>query len=135
VLRSKWKACKSVFVTRPLPCRFEASVVFDDRYVFGRSHLDGFGFTDKAGYEGWQFPHIVDGDLKKWKNDYDAVIERWMLATNLLTLGKAQRLAEDAMRSAGLDLKGLGFRRPAVKEQMTWTEGMGPYQTKRLEES
>ncbi len=55
----------------------------------------------------------------------NAVLEEWMHATNLLTMEKAQQIAESAMKSLGLPLNKLGFKKPkeAHQRQYEWKDG------------
>jgi hypothetical protein len=55
----------------------------------------------------------------------DAILEQWMNTTNLLTMEKAQQIAESAMKSVGLPLDKLGFKRPkeAHQRKYEWKDG------------
>jgi hypothetical protein len=55
----------------------------------------------------------------------NGVLEVWMRATNLLTMEKAQKIAESAMKSVGLPLDKLGFKKPKVAYQRKyqWKDG------------
>ncbi len=55
----------------------------------------------------------------------DEVLEEWMRATNLLTMAKAQQIAESAMNSVGLPLDHLGFKKPVLAHQQKyeWKDG------------
>jgi len=54
----------------------------------------------------------------------DAIFERWMRATNELTMQSAQQLAKSTMKAVGLPLDKLGFDSPkeAHQEKYRWTD-------------
>jgi hypothetical protein len=55
----------------------------------------------------------------------DAILEKWMNASNVLTMKSAQNIAELAMTSLGLSLDSLGFGLPVQAHQRSyyWTDG------------
>jgi hypothetical protein len=55
----------------------------------------------------------------------DAIFEKWMRVTNLLTMQTATTLAETTMKSVGLPLDKLDFNKPkeARQEKYRWTDG------------
>jgi hypothetical protein len=128
VLSRKWNLDPGIvesnrithFETEPRTCDFGVSIAFGDRYHFGKNAGGGYGFTDKAGWKESQFPKLTEDRLASQKEEL-AAIDRWRRATNLLTMAKAQRLAESALRS--MDLPDGSFGSPDVKEQLKWAEG------------
>jgi hypothetical protein len=76
-------------------------------------------------------PHLNDHTyscLRTLTPDLDAdnvVLEQWMRATNLLTMKTAQQIAESAMKSLGLPLDKLGFKKPkqAHQRKYEWKDG------------
>src|SRR6266540_2254725 len=132
-LALKWHLDESLIVSNritkldvtPYPEGFSASVVFDDRYIFGTARGDSIGFTDKAYYQAWAFSFSGLGFTNYevwWKtteedfNKHRAVAQEWSRATNLLTLRKAQQLAESAMLAVGVPVKTAGFKKPTERK-------------------
>jgi len=92
-------------------------ITFSNRYDFGWRN-GGFDiFYDR--------PNIRERTLSPSVDANDAFLEQWMRATNLLTMEKAQRIAEAAIQSAGAPMDKPEFRKPAKTRQMTyeWKDG------------
>jgi hypothetical protein len=127
----------------PTPDGPSATIVFGDRYVFGTARADTFlQFNDGCYSRQAVFYHPSrssmptnnsrEESLKAYllaakTNQMDmaedrVIFEKWRQATNLLTLEKAQAVAESAMRTFGLSLKKLRFSKPTKREQMVWRE-------------
>ena len=93
----------------------KGSIIFSNRFWFS---WRGFPtFSDKL-------YNILSAQTPDVKVN-DAILERWMHTTNLLTLKKAQRIAESAMKSIGLPLDKLGFKKSkkAYQVEYEWTDG------------
>jgi len=117
VAAAKWNLDRTLIVTnkvttfwaKPHLHNLTASVMFNERYVFG---TDGgcIGFTDRPYYY----------DEMQSSNG----VKKWLHATNLLTMKKAQALAESAIREIGIRLDKVEFKRPKERKQWTcWHEG------------
>jgi len=149
VLASKWHLDENLIATNritrfdatPYPEGFTASIIFEDRYIFGTERSGCLGFTDKTYYQAWAFSFTAHAGMQStndddnanayeawWKaNEADlkrhkAVAQQWSRATNHLTLRKARQLAESAMVSVGVPMKKMGFKRPTVGKQWNWAD-------------
>jgi len=85
------------------------NIVFNDRFVFSCAEGNCLGFTDKP----YNIARALTPDVKT----NDAIFEQWMRATNLLTMEKAQQIAESAMRSFGVPREKMDFKEPMERKQ------------------
>ena len=95
----------------------KGEIIFGDRFWFSWLYSGVVTYSDKSYDIMWaQTPDVKAND---------ALFERWMRATNLLTIQSAQQLAESAMRAAGLPLDNLNLNKPteAHQEKYQWTDG------------
>jgi hypothetical protein len=99
------------------PAGAGGNILFNDRFYFHWSYGGLPIFNDKT----YSCARILTPDV----NVNDAVLEQWMRATNLLTMGTAQKVAESAMVSVGLPLEKLNFDKPkeAHQREFEWKAG------------
>jgi hypothetical protein len=92
-------------------------IVFSNRFYFSWLYSGVPTFSDKN----YDIARALTPDVET----NDAVLEEWMHATNLLTMETAQHVAESAMKSIGLPLDKLGFKRPtqAHQRKYEWKDG------------
>jgi hypothetical protein len=129
----------TVFSATPEPAGMTASIVFGNRYVFGASAGGPIGFTDSFYHkdqvslhptasliEATTKVHTVETEIAKWKavkadiETQRVLAERWAQLPNSLTLRKARRIAESAMRDFGVPMQNMRFRSPKVGRQLKW---------------
>jgi len=95
----------------------KGEIIFGDRFWFTWIYSGVVTFSDKS--------YCIMSAETPDVSVNDAVFERWIRATNVLTMQSAQQLAEAAMRSVGLPLDRLEFNKPkeARQEKYRWTDG------------
>jgi hypothetical protein len=101
----------------PTPYGIRGNIIFCKRYQFN-SDFGWFGqFIDVSN-------HCMITETDNVETN-DAILERWMRATNLLTMGKAQQLAVSSMESIGVPMEKLGFNKPTRSHQRKyeWKDG------------
>jgi hypothetical protein len=94
---------------KPHPLGISGAIVLVNRFAFRALYGRFDGFADKP-YECQVF--LTDDVAKN-----DAVQEPWIRMTNLLTLQKAQKIAEDGLLSIGLTSDKTGFTNVDVAKQ------------------
>jgi hypothetical protein len=99
------------------PSGLGGSITFNNRYFFSWLYGGNPHFNDQT----YSCLRTLTPDV----DSNDAVLEQWMHATNLLTMITAQQIAESAMKSLGLPLDKLGFKKPAQAHQRKyqWKDG------------
>src|SRR5260370_29290327 len=134
-LASKWHLDRSLitsnkvthFEATPGPGSYLVGIEFGNRYIFGASDLGFVGFNDEsyserlvfyASHNATNWQKAAEEDLARDR----ALVEKWRQAANRLTLQKAQQVAESAMRSYGVPMEEMKFKRPREREQLKWTE-------------
>jgi hypothetical protein len=111
------------FEAIPFPEGPTVSIIFDGRYVFRTDQGSSSHFVDRSSAPGWMpdsTAMATNGAAPKWKA---GSTQRWVGTKSRLTLGRARRIAESAIRAAGVSADGLGFRKPDRAEQLVWEEG------------
>lgn len=71
-----------------------------------------FLFKDLANFYG-----VVDLKFGTNVPAYDIMVQRWLNASNLLTMDKAEQIAESSIGSIGVSMENMKFKAPARKEQ------------------
>jgi hypothetical protein len=99
------------------PSGLGGTMAFSNRFAFSWVYGGFMNFGDK--------PYNCQMFLTDNVQTNDAVLEKWMLATNHLTMKKAEQIAEAAMRSAGVPIDKMGFKKPTEQGQRKyeWKDG------------
>lgn len=101
------------FFSRPTVEGPNGQIVLLDRYSFGWYHGEFEIFEDKN--------YLLQSAMTDDVDWNDSKYEEWMKATNLLTLPKAQAIAEATMKSFGFPMQAQSFKKPSQTKQMTYT--------------
>jgi hypothetical protein len=99
------------------PIGIQGSIEISNRFWFSWLYGGQPSFSDKK----YDIVQALTPDVKV----NDAIFERWMRATNLLTMKRAEQIAKTAMTSIGLPLDKLNFKAPKEmhQENYQWTDG------------
>ncbi len=105
------------FKAVPYPAGAGGNIILSNRFYFQWLYGGLPTFNDQT----YSCLRTLTPDL----DTNNAVLEEWMRATNLLTMEKAQQVAESAMKSVGLPLDKLGFKKPneAHQRKYEWKDG------------
>ena len=117
----------------PRPITTNMVTFFAARFYVGQGILGGLEFSNRFAFR-WSWgkldgfddkPFLVMNATTSDVDANDALLEKWMRATNLLTMEKARVIAESAMRSAIVPEERHRFRKPDHMIQMTyeWKDG------------
>jgi hypothetical protein len=95
----------------------KGEIILGDRFWFTWIYSGVVTFSDKS--------YCIMSAQTPDVSVNDALFEKWMRATNVLTMHSAQQLAESAMKSVGLPLDKLDFNEPKEirQEKYRWTDG------------
>jgi hypothetical protein len=99
------------------PAGASGNIVFNNRYFFSWTAGGIPHFNDET----YSCLRVLTPNVET----NDGVLEQWMRATNLLTMEKAQQIAESAMLSIGLPTDKLDFKKPikAHQRKYEWKDG------------
>jgi hypothetical protein len=105
------------FIAKPSVSGYTGTLIFSNRFSFGWDRGWFSTFVDEPYSEIRAKTLDVDAN--------DALFERWMRATNHLTMEKARAIAELVMRSVGIPIRNGKFAKPDYQTQMTyeWKDG------------
>jgi hypothetical protein len=92
-------------------------ITFSNRFIFSWLYSGAPTFNDK--------PYNIMSALTPDVEMNDAMLEKWMRATNLLTMNKAEKIAEMAIKSVNVSMYKLDFKKPKHKWQRRyeWKDG------------
>ena len=105
------------FITRPHLDGPNCTMVFSNRFTFGWGEGKFDQFNDGL--------YIRERTLSPDVDANDALLEQWMRATNLLTMEKAEQMAESVLHFLGVPSNVQRFSKPQKARQMhyTWKDG------------
>ena len=105
------------FHANAYPAGIGGTVIFDNRFIFSTEQGYFPRFADKP-YESGNF--LTDDAQKN-----DSVLEKWLSMTNLLTLEKAQKIAQSAIIAVHLPVHTAFLKTPSKAEQQLYERANG----------
>jgi hypothetical protein len=124
--------------------RYDFDFDWEKQYLFSYTgdhrsedaHLTIGGYVERdcdVTFKDLSYCHPPSSQFGSNNVSYEILLRRWVNASNLLTLEKAEQIAESGIRSIGISMENMKFKTPNKKEQKTQlsygVEQLLPYYT------